>query len=60
MESIIAAVVIVVIVALAAGYIYKEKKSGKHCIGCPDSGTCGMCSGCSGGCGGSCGSHCEQ
>ena len=45
METIIAAVIVVVIVALAAGYIYKAKKNGKKCIGCPDSGSCfGSCS----------------
>ena len=35
----------------AALYIYKAKKSGKKCIGCPSSGACsgncGNCSGCS-------------
>lgn len=25
----------------AARYIYKAKKSGVKCIGCPDAGTCG-------------------
>jgi len=46
--------VIVVIVGLAAFYIYRAKKSGKKCIGCPDGGTCsGNCSGCGGNC--SCG-----
>jgi len=48
--------VIVVIIGLAAWYVYKAKKSGKKCIGCPDSGACaaaqkGGCSGCSCGCG---------
>ena len=43
--------VVVVIVALAGLFVYKSKKSGKKCIGCPDSGTCG---GCSGACGGNC------
>ena len=28
-----------------AGYaIYRSKKAGKKCIGCPHSGTCGSCS----------------
>ena len=36
----------------AAYAIYRSKKSGKKCIGCPDSGSCsggcsGNCSGCS-------------
>lgn len=52
MESIIAAVVIIAIVALAVRYIYKEKKSGAKCIGCPDSKTCSAksCSSCGCGC----------
>ena len=45
--------VLLVIVGLAAFAIYRSKKSGKKCIGCPDSascsGQCGSCSGC--GCG---------
>ena len=41
--------VIAVILGVAAGYIYKAKKSGKKCIGCPHSGGCsGNCSGCGG------------
>ena len=44
--------IIAAIVGGAAFYIYKAKKSGKKCIGCPDSGTCsGNCGGCSCGCG---------
>ena len=45
--------VIALIVGGAAFYIYKAKKSGKKCIGCPDSSTCsGHCGSCSGKCGG--------
>ena len=52
MENLILIVVIAAILVGAAWYIYKAKKSGQHCIGCPDSGTCGSCSGgCSCGCG---------
>ena len=44
--------VLVLIIGGASLYIYKAKKSGKKCIGCPDSGTCsGNCGGCSCGCG---------
>lgn len=44
--------VVLVIVGGAALYIYKAKKSGKKCIGCPDSGSCsGKCGSC--GCGAS-------
>ena len=44
--------VIVLILGSAIVYIRKAKKSGKKCIGCPDSGTCsGSCGACSCGCG---------
>ena len=33
--------VIAVIIGGASFYIYKAKKSGKKCIGCPHSGSCG-------------------
>ena len=32
--------VIVLLVGLSTGYIYKEKKKGTHCIGCPMAGKC--------------------
>ena len=40
MENVIVVAVILVIVALAAWYVYKSKKSGKKCIGCPYEGSC--------------------
>ena len=44
--------IVAVIVGSAAFYIYKAKKSGKKCIGCPSAGTCGgNCSACGGCCG---------
>ena len=47
---VIAAIALVVGGALA--YIVKAKKSGKRCIGCPDSDTCGKgCAGCNAVCG---------
>ena len=49
MENVIIIAIMVVIVALAGFYVYKAKKSGKKCIGCPDSGSCS--GGCSCGCG---------
>ena len=53
MENVIIIVVLLVILAAAGGYIYKAKKSGKKCIGCPDSGSCsGSCGSCGCGCGG--------
>lgn len=40
--------VITLIVGGASYYIYRAKKSGRKCIGCPDSKTCsGSCSSCS-------------
>ena len=50
--------ILVAIIGGAVFYIYKAKKSGKKCIGCPDSGSCqgncsGGCQGCNGACGGS-------
>ena len=40
MVNIIAFAVIVLVVGLAIRYIYKEKKKGTHCIGCPSAGSC--------------------
>ena len=45
--------VIALILGLAGGYVYKAKKSGQKCIGCPSGGkgcscNCSHCSGCSG------------
>lgn len=45
--------VIAGIIALACFAIYRSKKAGNKCIGCPDSKTCsGSCGGCSGRCAG--------
>lgn len=49
MTDIILIAVLVLIVALAGGYVYKAKKSGKKCIGCPDGCSCG-CSNCNSDC----------
>lgn len=44
--------ILLTIIGGAAFYIYKAKKSGAKCIGCPDAKTCsGNCSGCSCHCG---------
>ncbi|MBQ9070030.1 MAG: FeoB-associated Cys-rich membrane protein [Clostridia bacterium] len=49
--DIIAIVAMVLIIGGAVAYIIKAKKSGKKCIGCPDSSSCsGKCSSCSCGC----------
>ena len=47
MENIIVLVIVGLIVGAAAGYIWKEKKKGVKCVGCPYAKTCGgNCSGC--------------
>jgi len=44
--------VIVAILGFVIRYIYKAKKKGVKCIGCPDGGSCsGHCAGCAGSCG---------
>lgn len=61
--DIIIVAVLLLIVGGAGFYVYKAKKSGKKCIGCPDSGSCSCgcgdktknTSGCCGECSG-CGS----
>ena len=47
MEQLIPIAIIVVIIGLSLHYIYKAKKSGKKCIGCPYSDKCknGSCCG---------------
>lgn len=50
MENCIILAVVAMIIALAGGYLYKAKKRGVKCIGCP--------SGCP--CNGKCGGHCEK
>ena len=43
----VAGVVLGLILGGAAGYVYKAKKKGVKCIGCPDGSKCsGACSGC--------------
>lgn len=59
MADLIAGGLILAAVAAAALYVYKAKKSGKKCIGCPDAGNCGSGHGCGGCCGGSCGHSCH-
>ena len=49
MENIIILAVIITVTGLAGFYIYRAKKSGKKCIGCPDSCNC-SCRECPGSC----------
>lgn len=53
MVDILIVAVILAILGGAAFYIYKAKKSGAKCIGCPHANTCG------GNCG-SCSCHCGR
>ncbi|MBR5543125.1 MAG: FeoB-associated Cys-rich membrane protein [Oscillospiraceae bacterium] len=46
MTNIIVIAVLLVIIGVAAGYVIKEKKSGKKCIGCPHGGSCNGCAAC--------------
>ena len=46
MDSILIVVILIVVVGLAAWYVYRAKRNGKKCIGCPESGHCGNCCGC--------------
>ncbi len=41
LSNIIIIAVVALILGLACGYVYKEKKSGKKCIGCPYASKCG-------------------
>jgi len=60
MDDYLILAVLIVIVGAASFYIWKAKKNGQKCIGCPDAKSCaskscgGNCSACSGNCG-SCG-----
>ena len=60
LPDIIAIVAIVLVIGAAVFYIIKAKKSGKKCIGCPDSCSCSAKSKDSkqGGCSGCC--HCHD
>ena len=54
MKDLILILVLLSIVAVAAGYIYRAKKRGVKCIGCPAGSKCGdTCVGC----GSACGAH---
>lgn len=46
-------IIVFAILGGAAFYIFRAKKQGQKCIGCPHSKTCGnKCTGCHGDCGG--------
>jgi hypothetical protein len=45
MENYILIAVLILILGGAGLYIYKAKKKGQKCIGCPSGGTCSSCNG---------------
>jgi len=58
MDNFIIIAILVVIVGLAGTYVYKAKKSGKKCIGCPDGCSCSKKEQGNAGC--SCGCHSKE
>lgn len=49
MENVVIIAVLVLILGAAGWYVWKSRKAGVKCIGCPDGGSCGgNCSGCCG------------
>lgn len=43
MANIIITIILIAVVGWACFYIWKEKKNGRHCMGCPSSGSCTSC-----------------
>ena len=51
MDNALILLVVTVILGFTIGYIWKAKKRGVRCVGCPEGKTCGgKCTGCGGGC----------
>ena len=46
MQDLLIVLILLIILGAAAFYIYKAKKNGQKCIGCPYSKSCGKNSGC--------------
>jgi len=59
MINLILVLILGLIVGAAVVYIYKAKKRGVKCIGCPSAQTCGRQTACSGSCA-SCGGNCPH
>ena len=47
MADLVIVAVVGAVIAAAGGYVYKAKKSGAKCIGCPASKSCGGAQSCS-------------
>lgn len=41
MTNAIIIIILIFIIGLAGGYVYRSKKKGKKCIGCPEADNCG-------------------
>ena len=52
MNNLILIAILVAVIGAAAVYVYRAKKRGVKCIGCPNAGKCGGCSA-----GAACGCH---
>ena len=54
MKDLVLVIIIALILGLVIFYLWRARKRGVKCVGCPDSGSCsGKCAGCSGcGCSG--------
>ena len=46
MENLIIGIILAAILFSSAYYVYKAKKSGAKCIGCPSGKSCSSCCGC--------------
>ena len=51
MTDLIVGLILLLVLGGAALYIYRAKKKGAKCIGCPYGSTCGKSGGCNCGCG---------
>ena len=59
MKNLVLVLILFVIIGLAGWYVWRAKKNGQKCIGCPHGGKCGTSeAGYSPCCG--CGSSCER
>ena len=59
MIDILIIAIIAAVLGLSIRYIWRAKKKGVKCIGCPDGAKCsGNCAGCSGNCAGCSGNCC--
>ena len=51
METFVVIIILAAVISAAISYVYRAKKRGTKCIGCPDGPKCsGSCGGCSGNC----------